>query len=135
MTYFRTNTTESDVDLIEKEAKLFYSKLKGLEHSVRFLRSSIGCVWVVDYQAGSFLHETFQLPGDERDFFFFKDGIYVSIRVFHGIYKTESVVQITGLEGSSDQSFLNSLRAAIVSYYGVDEIFAINPKFDIMVPS
>jgi len=132
MTYSRANTTDSDVDLIQKMAEPFYSKIKGLEHAIRFLRSSIGCLWVVDHQASSFLHETFQLPGEERDFFFFKDDIYVSIRVFHGIYKSESVVQVAVLNGCLNQSFLASLREAIVAYYGADEIFAINPVFEVV---
>lgn len=89
MTYSRANTTESDVDLIEKEAGPFYSKLKGLEYSVRLLRSSIGCLWVVDHQTGAFLHETFQLPGDERDLFFSKMGFTCQFGHFMGYTKVK----------------------------------------------
>lgn len=56
----------------------------------------------------------------------------MSIRAFHGVYKSESVVQITGLDEGVDQRFLASLREAIVSYYGDDEIFAINPVFEVV---
>jgi hypothetical protein len=122
--------TSAEVEVLDRNARSARSSNSAaLMHSIEYLRTTPGEKWVVNKMQDCYLHGTWQLPGGGQYFHFYHQGRDFRMEVFSGMYQRTTPVNIVG-ETELPPPFIQAeMREALVSYYGSDEMFAVNPTF------